>query len=108
MNRACGTCQFFLRHKSSTFGTCSHPRHITFGVVPYVRDGETQCRRGFGDDDWTPVHAMRAGHATAVLEDRCIGEFPAPLGPRHRPLQIPSARVAAAESVPASALTLAD
>ena len=107
MNRACGTCQFFLRRQqSSKLGTCSHPRHITFGVVPYVREQETCCRRGFGDDDWTPTG--RQSPFTAIAEDRCIGEFPAPLGPRHRRLEIPSIRVTPSGTISPTTQSLAD
>jgi hypothetical protein len=82
VDRTCERCQFFIRHHSTKFGICSHPRHVAFGVVPLVRGKETHCRRGFGDDDWTPRPAVSNGHAAIHPEDHCIAEYPSP--PDHR------------------------
>ena len=91
MDHACRTCQHYApeppdRHPH--LGVCTHPEHARGGVQILIYEQETRCRRGFGDDDWTPAgdgraHVGRPGEAARPDDDVVIDERPAPIRRRH-------------------------
>ena len=67
---------------------CTHPEHARGGVPVLIYEQETRCRRGFGDDDWTPARivpaaAMDHGGRSRPDADVVIDERPAPIRRRH-------------------------
>ena len=91
MDHTCRTCQHYAPEPPARYphlGVCTHPEHARGGVPILIYEQETRCRRGFGDDDWTPA---RVGHARAVEPGRwtrpdadvVIDERPAPIRRRH-------------------------
>jgi len=70
-------------------GVCTHPEHRRSGVPVLIYQQETRCRRGFGEDDWTPAGLGRSGPAPATASiqpntDVVIDERPSPMNRRRR------------------------
>lgn len=70
-------------------GICTHPVHRRSGVPVLIYHQETRCRRGFGEDDWTPPGDDRSSSepSTAPAQpntDVVIHERPSPMGRRRR------------------------
>ncbi len=77
MDQICRTCHYFdpvpsePRDWRPSLGLCTHPNRATSGLRILVQPREMRCRRGFGQDDWSPAE-------DAKPTDEVIDERPAP------------------------------